>query len=191
MFNGTALICYRSKEEAMQAKLGLEKNSFISGANILPSFASEKVIATFAEQRTPSHSYGLPPPPQNPASSWLSPSDHISSPQRMIPSIGGTRTPFNTNHTMQPSQQEHLVRTEPANSSMWGREFSAPGGPTMSAPGSSNSVWSNRGILPGISTPWNAQSNNNTMPEGGADDNSSNLMGTSPSLSTLLPNGLF
>ena len=194
------LVYYRSKEEALQAKLGLEKSPFVNSTNIQVSFASEKTLATFSDQHTPSHTYSHAPSGRmDSSSSWL-PSDPAMmvppSPQQKMPTVG-SKSSFNT--AMTPSRQEHQYQQQftrkDSTSSVWSREFSAPGGPVPVMSGSS-SVWSSGGILPGISSPWGMQSSNtNTVSEGGGVgggvEDTSALTGTSPSMSTFLPNGLF
>ena len=181
-FNGSALVYYRSKEEAFQAKAGLEKNHIICDANIQPLFATEKTVMTFSSQHTPSHSYYNHTPSVEPPSPWLA-SNHLPSPQhppRIPASISSGRSSFSSAS----SRSEHMGNKEGGSS--WGQEFSAPGGPVLT--GTSSSVWSNNGILPGISTPWGTQSNNVAGSEG---DDPASLVGTSPSISTFLPNDLF
>ena len=138
-------------------------------------------MATFSDQRTPNHTYSHRPSAtarMDPSSQWLS-SDSLNSPstQQRVPSVGN-RSPY---HAMTPSRQDQYLGKKESTSSVWNRDFSAPGGPTMS---SSSSLWSNGGILPGITNPWSAQSNP-------TEGDTSGLIGTSPSMSTFLPNDLF
>ncbi len=169
--------------------MGLEKNPIICGINVQPSFATEKVMATFSDQRTPSHhsyGYNMSAARMEPSPQWLS-SDSINSPstQQRVPSVGN-RSPYNQ-PPMTPSRQDHHLVKKDSTSTVWNRDFSAPGGPTMSG---SSSLWSNGGLLPGITSPWSSQSNADNI-EGGSSEDHTGIIGTSPSMSTFLPNGLF
>lgn len=186
---GSALVFYQSKEEAMQAKLGLEKNPIICGISVQPSFATEKTISSVIAQRTPGHApYNHHPSPHvDSASAWLPSSESLISPSKTplqssrIGSLGSSnnRSSFVSTIPVGPGRHNNQPKKD------WNQDqLTAPGGPTPS----SSSVWNSGGILPGISNAWSTQSNNNTANSMDPEDT---VSGTSPSMSTFLPNGLF
>lgn len=151
-FNEAVLIQYCNKEEAALAKNGLEKNPIICGVCVTPCFATDLDIASFLDQRTPSN-----------------PSINLSS------ALNLTASWLPDNQASLTSQQKVSKKDS---ASLWGTSGDAfPG-----SHGKSSSVWSNRGILPGINTPWNIAASTAQEKE---------ELSTSPPLSTFLPNGLF
>lgn len=167
----TAIVQFSSKDQAMQAKAGLDKSPVICGISVAVDFMSEDKVSNFIIQQHQKRASGQGtmqhtkwptqnnPTPQ-PVNSGLVNGSHWDS-------IGQTHT--NSNSSNSDGSDDTTV--------------------------ASTTLWSGNTFLSGISSPW---SNHPPATESTLFPSSTGMgkqehpaISTSPSLSTYLPNGLF
>ena len=164
----SAIVKYTTKEDAMQAKSGLDKSPVICDVSVCVDFATTEDVSDFYSQTQLAGSISSGPAQTTPQEKWFS-SDKTNPP--------GTTTLMNGSRWDR-VDLGHRAQTE------------AGGSETPSA-----ALWSNNAFLPGLSSPWanHRSPSSNAYPLGTAGDKSEEHppMSSSPSLSTYLPNGLF
>lgn len=164
----SAIVKYTTKEDAMQAKSGLDKSPVICDVNVCVDFATTEDMSDFYSQTQLAGSVSSGPAQSTSQEKWFG-SDKTNLP--------GPTTLMNGSR-WDGVDLGHHARTE------------AGGSETPSA-----ALWSNNAFLPGLSSPWanHRSPSSNAYPLGTTGDKSEEHppMSSSPSLSTYLPNGLF
>lgn len=163
----SAIVKYTTKEDAMQAKSGLDKSPVICDVNVCVDFATSEDVSDFYSQTQLAGSIGSGPAQSTSQEKWFG-SDKTNPP--------GTATLMNGSRWEGVDLGRH-TQTEARSSE------------TPSA------LWSNNAFLPGLSSPWanHCSPSSNAYPLSSAGEKSEEHppMSSSPSLSTYLPNGLF
>ena len=171
----SAFVQYASKEQAMQAKSGLDKSPVICGVDVAVDFVPEEKLSIIlpTQQQQQSRMTGIRSPRHQQSSR-----DNWSNPNPRPPASGGVH-----------------------NGSHWDnlRQFPHPPTSTSNKGGgdkgtTANAFWSDSTFLSGLSSPWSTQ----PQPESALFPSSTTpgnqeppVMSSSPSLSNYLPNGLF
>ena len=189
-----ALICYSSKEEAIQAKTGLDKNPSICGINVVADFAAETDLGYFYEKEE-----GNIIPPRVGMSEESTPSwfnepirGEMNSETLAAATEEGTAKPSKWDD---PSYSSLPMMLPPGVASETSTHVTANSTPT---PTSGSSLWGDGSFLSGLASPWRENVNFGTIGQGrgglGQESGSSNAAAISnsggSSLSTFLPNGL-
>lgn len=171
-----AFVQYANKDQAMQAKIGLDKSPVICGVSVAVDFVPEEKVSglVHAQQQQQSQMSGVNGPRHQKSSSH----DNWSNPSPLSPGSGSLH---NSSHWDNLGKFPH----PPANMS------DEVGGDKDTT---ANALWSNSTFLHGLSSPWSTQ----PQPDSALFPSTTTTgkqeppgMSSSPSLSNYLPNGLF
>ena len=167
-----ALVSYSSREEAMQAKSGLDKSPVICGTSVCVDFALPEDFSNFHSQ-TPLPGRGH--------------------------SLSAAGTAVRTQEKWPNSDKAHTPGVAPTlkNGSRWEGDVDLPHCTPRSEADrdTSATLWSNNAFLSGLSSPWanhHTASSSSYPPSTSRDKPEENhTLSSSPPLATYLPNGLF
>ena len=183
-----AIVQYSTKEQAMQAKSGLDKSPVVCGVSITVDFISEQRASNFVLKQQQAVVEDGTTQSVVSESQWLSQPEALPTPSAALGGSGSTLA--NGSHwegmglVGQFSQSCETPTTANCNSQNSGSKTD----PTV--------LWSNSGFLPGLTSPWSnhPQTESALFPSSSSSSSSKQetaAMSSSPSLSTYLPNGLF
>ena len=169
-----ALVSYSSREEATQAKSGLDKSPVICGINVCVDFALPEDLSNFHSQTTlPGRGHSL--------------------------SAAGTAP--RAQEKWSNSNKAHTSGAAPAlkNGSRWegavDLSHCTPRSEIEAGRDASAALWSNNAFLSGLSSPWGNHhtASSSTYPPSTSGDKpkENHTLSSSPPLATYLPNGLF
>ena len=164
----TALVQYSSKEQAMQAKTGLDKSPVICGVSVAVDFVSEDKVSNFLLQLQQHQRAGGRSSAQK---------SRNSSHDKWI-----TAQPGNSG-LVSSSRWDSMKLAQPRTNT----SSNSDGGSSKSA--AAAALWSGNAFLPGLSSPWSSQPPPAEFAS--SDKQEPPAMSNNPSLSTYLPNGLF
>lgn len=176
----TAVVQYTSKEQAMQAKSGLDKSPVICGVTVVVDFVSEeKVASLFIHQQQHSHQKMSGSRSSAAHDKWLAQSS-------ANPPPAGNSGLVNGSH-WDSRNLGHSAQTQTSTGSN-------NDGDSDKSNAAAATLWSGNTFLPGLSSPWSSQPQPESalFPSGTrAGKQEPANMSNSPSLNTYLPNGLF
>lgn len=175
----TAIVQYATKEQAMQAKSGLDKSPVICGVSVAVDFASDERVSDFLVEQQQQHhrQQSNSSLQQSSQDKWLS----SGNPPNAVENSG----PNWDNMNLGQFPQTHTTTNSISSSSRSSETEST----------TTNTLWTDSTFLPGLSSPWSSQPQGELalFPTSGREAGKPEpaKMSSSSSLSTYLPNGLF